>query len=73
MNRSASNHRSTSRLKNEVVRKWLAGQRCGRCAQHDTERMGGVLLILRNEDDDLEVLPFCYECALKVFKQGERL
>jgi hypothetical protein len=35
--------------------------------------MGGVLLVLRNEDDDLEVLPFCYECALAVFKQGEQL
>ncbi|HUA33614.1 MAG TPA: hypothetical protein VMA09_08405 [Candidatus Binataceae bacterium] len=39
----------------------------------DTERMGGVLLVLRNEADDLEVLPFCYECAWKVFKQGEQI
>ena len=35
--------------------------------------MGGVLLLLRNEHNDLEVLPFCYDCALRVFKQGEQL
>jgi hypothetical protein len=32
-----------------------------------------VLLVLRNDDDELEVLPFCYECAWKVFKRGEQL
>jgi hypothetical protein len=73
MSRPATVTRSAPKPPEQIVKRWLAGQRCRRCAQRDTERMGGVLLVLRNEDDDLEVLPFCYECALAVFKQGEQL
>jgi len=47
-----------------IIRDWLTGFTCGPCrADIGSERRAGVLVVVQEHGQDLEIIPLCYKHA----------